>query len=226
MTRGGWSLLAVLVAWGAAAHAGPPPARAQEPDWLFCGRVLALTCPDRAAGAGLLLESAGSGRVFDLSVVAMLRADLVARLGERYERYVVCVARTAAPAAPGLSRRQAVVRTLDQLTFRLDPIHGPRGDLFTTCDPLVQPPVVVHESKPEYPVDAMRKHVEGVVTLYGVVETDGRVSDVRVVRSVREDLDEEVQRAFSQWRFRPARRLGKAVAVAVTAELTFTVARR
>ena len=69
--------------------------------------------------------------------------------------------------------------------------------------------------------EAMRAGVSGTVTLSGIVEADGHVSDIHVVRSLDEGLDAEATKAFTQWRFRPALRMGQAVAVAVTAEIAF-----
>ncbi|PYQ96131.1 MAG: hypothetical protein DMF96_19650 [Acidobacteria bacterium] len=70
----------------------------------------------------------------------------------------------------------------------------------------------------------MRARVEGTVTLHRIVEADGHVSDVRVVRTLGEGLEMEAQKAFAQWQFRPPLRMGEPVAVAVTAEFAFHMA--
>ena len=58
-----------------------------------------------------------------------------------------------------------------------------------------------------------------------VVQTDGTVGDLRVMRSLdrRFGLDEEAIAAAKRWRFRPGTLNGKPVPVVVTIELSFSV---
>ena len=86
-------------------------------------------------------------------------------------------------------------------------------------------PVLLREVKPQYTSDAMRAKVQGTVLLECIVRPDGSVSDVHVVRSLDPvfGLDAEAVRAARQWRFRPGTRLGEAVSVFITIELTFTL---
>ena len=192
----------------------------QEPDWLFCGSVVRLTCGGPTGDARMLLEGPQE-HVLDVWLSASLREDLMARLGERYHQRHVCVAREA---DLGPAVRPIVIRHWGQLTVREDPTSGRRGDVFSTCDPSVQLPTPVRNPGPLYTPDAMRERVSGALTLNGIVEVDGHVTGVRVVHSLHEGLDAEAMRAFARWQFQPARRLGDAVAVAVTAEFTFRMA--
>lgn len=86
-------------------------------------------------------------------------------------------------------------------------------------------PQIVREVKPQYTSDAMRAKVQGTVLVECVVQTDGSVSDVHVVRSLDPTfgLDQEAIKAARQWRFRPGMRMGEPVPVLVTIELTFTL---
>jgi TonB family protein len=63
------------------------------------------------------------------------------------------------------------------------------------------------------------------VVLECVVNTDGSVGDVKVLKSldVEHGLDDEAVKAAKLWRFKPGLKKGKAVPVAVTLELTFTL---
>lgn len=71
----------------------------------------------------------------------------------------------------------------------------------------------------------MRAKVQGVVLLECVVQTDGSVGDVRILKSLDKvfGLDEEAIKAARQWRFVPRRRFGKPVPVLVTIELGFVL---
>lgn len=86
-------------------------------------------------------------------------------------------------------------------------------------------PQIIREVKPSYTSDAMRAKVQGTVLVECVVQPDGAVSDVHVVRSLDPTfgLDQEAVKAARQWRFRPGMRMGEAVPVVITIELTFTL---
>ncbi|MBI4888701.1 MAG: energy transducer TonB [Acidobacteria bacterium] len=86
-------------------------------------------------------------------------------------------------------------------------------------------PRVLREVKPQYTAEAMRAKVQGTVLLECVVQPDGSVGRVDVVRSLDPTfgLDQEAIRAAKQWRFQPGTRFGEPVAVLVTIELTFTL---
>jgi TonB family protein len=72
-------------------------------------------------------------------------------------------------------------------------------------------PVATQKVDPAYPLELMRRNVQGTVTLYAVIRNDGSVSDVRVLRGVDDRLDQYARAALAGWRFRPATKNGNAV---------------
>jgi TonB family protein len=86
-------------------------------------------------------------------------------------------------------------------------------------------PQVVHEVKPEYTREAMQQLIQGTVWLLVVVNEKGNVSEATVSRSLDKEygLDQAAIDAARQWKFKPGQKDGKAVAVQVTIELTFTL---
>ena len=86
-------------------------------------------------------------------------------------------------------------------------------------------PSVLREVKPSYTAEAMRAKVQGAVMVEAIVREDGRVSQVRIVRSLDRTfgLDEEALKAVKNWHFNPGKRQGRNVAVVVEIELTFTL---
>ena len=86
-------------------------------------------------------------------------------------------------------------------------------------------PRILRQVRPQYTAEAMRAKVQGGVLLECVVQTDGTVGDVRVVRSLDTTygLDQEAIKAAKQWKFAPGTRNGEPVPVMVTIELTFTL---
>jgi periplasmic protein TonB len=89
----------------------------------------------------------------------------------------------------------------------------------------VELPRVLREVKPQYTPDAMRAKVQGVVWLECIVNPDGSVGNVEVVKSLDPTfgLDQEAIKAARQWKFVPGTRFGQPVPVIVTIELTFTL---
>jgi protein TonB len=67
----------------------------------------------------------------------------------------------------------------------------------------IEPPALLHRVQPDYPAVAVQGNLEGVVILEAIVDRDGTVSDVTVLRSVHRLLDAEAARAVRQWRYSP-----------------------
>jgi periplasmic protein TonB len=85
----------------------------------------------------------------------------------------------------------------------------------------VTEPVPIHKVDPEYTPEAKAAKIEGAVLLSVVIETDGKVYDVRVVRGLDPGLDANAVAAVSAWRFRPAEKSGKPVAVRAKVDMNF-----
>jgi TonB family protein len=85
----------------------------------------------------------------------------------------------------------------------------------------IEPPRVLHEVKADYPEEARRRGLTGDVVLEIVVQRDGSVGDVKVVRGLGAGLSERAVDAVRQWRFAPARRLGTPVDVIVEVAVEF-----
>jgi len=90
----------------------------------------------------------------------------------------------------------------------------------------IKSPRPVKMVKPTYTPEAMRARVEGVVGLSAVVQADGTVTEIKVVRSLdtQYGLDEQAIAALKQWEFEPGTtKEGKAVAVRVSVQLEFNL---
>ena len=72
-------------------------------------------------------------------------------------------------------------------------------------------PVAMSKVDPAYPIELMRKNVEGTVTLYAVIRADGTVADIKVLEGVDDRLDENAKAALARWHFQPATKNGNAV---------------
>jgi TonB family protein len=86
-------------------------------------------------------------------------------------------------------------------------------------------PVATEKSDPGYPLELIRANVHGMVTLYAVIHSDGKVGDIRVLNSPDERLDSFAAKALARWKFVPAVRAGKPVALEALVLIPFRVRR-
>jgi protein TonB len=101
---------------------------------------------------------------------------------------------------------------------------GTGGGVFQPGNGVLTPKLLT-EVKPQYTAQAMRAKIQGTVLLQCVVQPDGTVANITIVRSLDSafGLDQEAVKAARQWRFAPGTRLGQPVAVQVTIEIAFTL---
>ncbi len=86
----------------------------------------------------------------------------------------------------------------------------------------IRVPVKTRHVDPAYPPIALQARVQGVVILEALVDTDGRVADARVLRSI-PLLDQAAVEAVRQWEYQPTLLNGQPVPVIMTATVQFTV---
>jgi|GEM_PF-3375189 len=87
-------------------------------------------------------------------------------------------------------------------------------------------PVLIESVKPLYPVWASEQGMEGTVIVKMLVDTEGRVIDVEVVKtSGYRILDEAAIEAVKQYKFLPSKRDGHPVKVWVEQEIIFKIER-
>ena len=85
----------------------------------------------------------------------------------------------------------------------------------------VSAPRVVYQPDPEYSEEARKAKYQGTCVLWLVVGPDGRPRDLRVARSLGLGLDEKAIEAVKTWKFEPAMKDGKPVAVQINVEVSF-----
>ncbi len=85
----------------------------------------------------------------------------------------------------------------------------------------VTAPKAVYSPNPAFTDEARRKKINGVVLLGLIVNSDGTVRAVNVVKSLEPGLDKQAIAAVSKWKFQPATKDGKPVAVNILVETSF-----
>jgi len=150
-----------------------------------------------------------------------------------------------APIDAPLTIEQEVARTDPQFDVPIGPPGGlpagigdPIGTAATVAPPplpepprppspvrvaqLPEPPRKIVDARPVYPDIARISHVEGTVIMEAVLDTSGRVTQLRVVRSV-PLLDQAALDAVRQWRYAPSLYGGRPVSVLMTITIRFTL---
>jgi TonB family protein len=85
----------------------------------------------------------------------------------------------------------------------------------------VSAPKVLFQPDPEYSEEARKAKYQGTCVLWLIVGPDGKPRDIKVARNLGMGLDEKAIEAVKQWKFEPAMKDGKPVAVQINVEVSF-----
>jgi len=83
------------------------------------------------------------------------------------------------------------------------------------------PPRQINSPSPKYPKIERKARHEGMVALKLVVSSEGVPHDITVSKTLSPDFDRAAIEAVKQWKFFPAMKDGKPLAVEIAVELNF-----
>lgn len=96
------------------------------------------------------------------------------------------------------------------------------GDGIFPATSLDRPPAVVSRRRPFYPLPARRAAIEGRVEIKFLINTEGRVENVRIIEADPPGVFEEsVRQTAYRWRFKPGTVRGKPVRTMVATTVRF-----
>jgi TonB family protein len=84
-------------------------------------------------------------------------------------------------------------------------------------------PEKISGAPPAYTVEARKARVTGVVILEAVIDEQGNVTDVKVLKGLPAGLDQSALEAVQSWKFNPATLDGRPVPVYYTLTVNFTM---
>jgi protein TonB len=93
------------------------------------------------------------------------------------------------------------------------PLYICGNDHPASSGPCAAPPSAIHIVTPALPEGARQTELQGVVVLSLVISITGAPHDIRIVNSVRKELDQQAMVAVKQWRFTPGMYKGQPVPV-------------
>jgi TonB family protein len=85
----------------------------------------------------------------------------------------------------------------------------------------VTAPKATYSPEPEFSEAARKAGYQGTCVLSLIVGSDGLPRDIRIVRKLGMQLDEKAIQALKEWRFEPAQKSGRPVAVSIEVEFSF-----
>ncbi|HEX2164091.1 MAG TPA: energy transducer TonB [Thermoanaerobaculia bacterium] len=101
------------------------------------------------------------------------------------------------------------------------PPSEPEGPIHVGGD--VKAPVKVSAPQPQYTEIARKARIQGVVIVQAIINKQGDVTDVKVLKGLPMGLDEAAVDAIRKWKFEPATLNGKPVDVYYNLTVNFTL---
>ncbi len=92
---------------------------------------------------------------------------------------------------------------------------------YLTLGPGIRGPCTLNHVDPQYPEEARKAKLSGSVVVALAINEKGGIDDVKVVRSSNRVFEQNAMDAARQWKFAPAIKDGKPVAVQINAEMSF-----
>jgi periplasmic protein TonB len=141
----------------------------------------------------------------------------------RWKARAWAVILVAAVATAGYAQEQGSQQGAQQGSPPSSPqVPAPKSQEPPTGPPpwYVTAPKLIHEKKPEYPLEAREKGIQGEVVLHATVDKDGNVTDISVISGppllVKSAID-----AVKKWKYKPAMRGNQPIEVAMTISVAF-----
>lgn len=103
---------------------------------------------------------------------------------------------------------------VDDIVFGIPdapPVAEPEGPIHVGGD--VKAPVKINAPPPQYTEIARKARIQGVVIVQAIINKQGKVENVKVLKGLPMGLEEEAVKAIKQWTFEPATLNGKPVDV-------------
>lgn len=101
------------------------------------------------------------------------------------------------------------------------PPAEPEGPMIVAGD--VVAPVRLHDPPPVYTEMARKARIQGVVIVQAIIDTEGNVTNVKVLKGLPMGLDTSAVNAVKSWRFKPATLGGRPVTVYYNLTVNFQI---
>jgi TonB family C-terminal domain len=127
------------------------------------------------------------------------------------------------PPPPNLGRPTGVMNIPPGRPGTGNRVTSNIGNIFNLRDLDQHPQIRGVQARPNYPFEMRRAGLNGEVVLRFVVDTNGDVRDVEVIRSSQREFEAAAIQAVLKWKYRPGRKGGKAVATRMQIPIVFNL---
>jgi TonB family protein len=107
----------------------------------------------------------------------------------------------------------------------LPPVPPAKRVIYDMSTPGIQEPELIYRPTAPFTAAAKAAGIEGIVMMAAIFESDGSISDVKVLRGLDPGLDEAAVKTVKTWKFLPAKLDGQPVTVKANVEMSFRVAK-
>lgn len=134
----------------------------------------------------------------------------------------VAVPQGAPGGLPGIGAGSNLFTSIGSATISIEKPPAPPPQAPRRVGGDIKPPQRTAYKAPQYPPAAQSARIEGTVILEAVIDANGVVQNVRVLKSV-PLLDRAAIEAVQQWHYIPTRLNGVAIPVIMSVTVTFTL---
>jgi outer membrane biosynthesis protein TonB len=104
-------------------------------------------------------------------------------------------------------------------TLQYAPLRGtsgvPNADGASRGAKGLTPPYAIFKEIPRWPTELVRRYLQRVIVVSGVINTEGKLDQMLIIQSPDDRLTEGITEALNKWAFRPAELNGQPVSVKV-----------
>jgi len=97
------------------------------------------------------------------------------------------------------------------------------GDKVMDIKDVDQAPVVLHQVQPRYPAELKKQGVRGEVKLSFVVDENGDVGSIRILKATNDGFGQAAAEAVATWKFKPGLKADRPVKVALNVPIIFAL---
>jgi protein TonB len=129
----------------------------------------------------------------------------------------------APPPPPSLGRPDGGTMTIPKGPPGGGRVNSNMGQIFDLKDLDQQPSPRGMRAEPQYPFEMKRQGINGEVVLQFLVDSQGDVRDVVVIKSSHREFESPAIQAVQKWKFRAGRKGGKAVTTRMQIPIAFNL---
>ncbi len=192
--------------------------------------VLSLSArAQEGADTGELAELRERGRAYEALAEAreFLRSEPAPDMSDR-TRIMICKLRRSLPGGAPPPREASAALESGNGPERLESGSGAEesSPLHVLIGGDIQRPEKISSPPPQYTQTARKKNVQGTVNVQAIIDREGCVVNIKVLKGLEEGMSAQAVKAIRTWVYRPAELLGEPVDVYYNLTVNFRLQRK